>query len=157
MNYTPNFKLPTWALSDRIQMQDFNDMTAKLDAALKAEETARSSAVTTLSQAMTQRGNCQVYTYTYHGTGTYGADNPTVIPIPKLPYLLLIFNNVDQMHALTPQTRQMDFLLYNGHAYGYLTWSDTSLSIYSPTDAIYQLNHGNAEYYAMAFYLANGT
>ena len=36
MEYTTNYQLPTWVESDRIQMDDFNDMTDKLDAAIAA-------------------------------------------------------------------------------------------------------------------------
>ena len=36
MNYTTNYQLPTWVETDRIQMDDFNDMTDKLDAAIAA-------------------------------------------------------------------------------------------------------------------------
>ena len=41
MNHTPNFQLPDWEEKDRIQMGDFNDMTAKIDTALAAERDAR--------------------------------------------------------------------------------------------------------------------
>ena len=39
-NYTTNYQLPKWEKTDRIQMKDFNDMTATLDAALKANADA---------------------------------------------------------------------------------------------------------------------
>ena len=48
MTKTTNYQLPKWEKTDRVQMKDFNDMTATLDAALKdnadaitAEPTAR--------------------------------------------------------------------------------------------------------------------
>ena len=34
MNQTPNYALPSWEATDRILMEDFNDMTEKVDAAL---------------------------------------------------------------------------------------------------------------------------
>ena len=40
MTKTTNYQLNQWAKSDRIQMKDFNDMTATLDAALKANADA---------------------------------------------------------------------------------------------------------------------
>ena len=40
MTKTTNYQLNQWAKSDRIQMEDFNDMTATLDAALKANADA---------------------------------------------------------------------------------------------------------------------
>ena len=36
MEYTVNYQLPTWVKEDRIRMEDFNDMTDKLDAAIAA-------------------------------------------------------------------------------------------------------------------------
>ena len=40
MTKTPNYQLPKWEKTDRVQMKDFNDMTATLDAALKANADA---------------------------------------------------------------------------------------------------------------------
>ena len=40
MTKTTNYQLPKWEKTDRIQMSDFNDMTAALDAALKANADA---------------------------------------------------------------------------------------------------------------------
>ena len=40
MTKTTNYQLPEWENTDRIQMKDFNDMTATLDAALKANADA---------------------------------------------------------------------------------------------------------------------
>ena len=39
-NHTTNYQLPKWEKTDRVQMKDFNDMTAKIDAALKANADA---------------------------------------------------------------------------------------------------------------------
>ena len=40
MKRTTNYALPTWEKSDFIQMSDFNDLTQKADAALKANADA---------------------------------------------------------------------------------------------------------------------
>lgn len=40
MTETTNYKLTQWAKDDRILMEDFNDDNAKIDAALKAQESA---------------------------------------------------------------------------------------------------------------------
>lgn len=40
MTKTTNYQLPKWEKTDRSQMKDFNDMTATLDAALKANADA---------------------------------------------------------------------------------------------------------------------
>lgn len=43
MKRTTNYSLPTWEKSDFIQMSDFNDLTHKLDTALKANADAAAS------------------------------------------------------------------------------------------------------------------
>ena len=48
MTKTTNYQLPEWEKTDRIQMKDFNDMTATLDAALKAN----ADAIRLLNEAM---------------------------------------------------------------------------------------------------------
>jgi len=99
-----------------------------------------------------------IYTYKYHGTGTYGQSNPTVIPYPKKPFILIIAaSQASEKSAwiLTPTTNQVDFLLNDGHAYCQLTWSDSSLSMFTTytknAAAYYQFNHGNNDYYVLAF------
>ena len=52
MTKTTNYQLPKWEKTDRIQMKDFNDMTAKLDAALKANADAASYAPVLLINEM---------------------------------------------------------------------------------------------------------
>ena len=96
MKRTTNYALPTWEKSDFIKMDDFNDLTQKLDAALKsgadsaasgvsAEASARESAVaaeaqaranalaalqTALSAAIGSGGKtCRICTGSYTGTG----------------------------------------------------------------------------------------
>ena len=44
MKRTANYALPDWEKSDFIKMDDFNDMTRKLDAALKANADAAAGA-----------------------------------------------------------------------------------------------------------------
>lgn len=43
MKRTTNYDLPTWEKDDFIRMQDFNDLTGKLDAALKSGADAQTS------------------------------------------------------------------------------------------------------------------
>ena len=51
MKRTANYDLPTWEQDDAIRMKDFNDLTGKLDAALKSGADANASA----SAALTAR------------------------------------------------------------------------------------------------------
>ena len=50
MKRTTNYALPTWEKSDFIQMSDFNDLTQKTDAALKANADAARAARPTARQ-----------------------------------------------------------------------------------------------------------
>lgn len=67
MKRTTNYSLPTWEKSDFIQMSDFNDLTHKLDTALKSHDDtlntkADSSSVTAVQQevAAAREANCLV-------------------------------------------------------------------------------------------------
>ena len=67
MKRTTNYALPTWEKSDFIQMSDFNDLTHKLDAALKSHDDtlntkADTSSVTAVQQevAAAREANCLV-------------------------------------------------------------------------------------------------
>lgn len=67
MKRTTNYSLPTWEKSDFIQMSDFNDLTHKLDTALKGHDDtlntkADTSSVTAVQQevAAAREANCLV-------------------------------------------------------------------------------------------------
>lgn len=81
MKRTTNYALPTWEKSDFIQMSDFNDLTQKTDAALKANadaigEKATAAALAALAKNLGVVGhNARVTWGSYTGTGTYGASN----------------------------------------------------------------------------------
>lgn len=67
MKRTTNYSLPTWEKSDFIQMSDFNDLTHKLDTALKSHDDtlntkADTSAITAVQQevAAAREANCLV-------------------------------------------------------------------------------------------------
>ena len=65
LKHTTNYALPDWEKSDFIQMSDFNDLTHKLDTALKGHDDtlntkADTSAVTAVQQevAAAREANC---------------------------------------------------------------------------------------------------
>ena len=67
MNTTTNYTLPQWEKSDPIKMSDFNDLTHKLDTALKSHDDtlntkADTSSVTAVQQevAAAREANCLV-------------------------------------------------------------------------------------------------
>ena len=89
MKKTDNYSLPQWEKQDFIKMEDFNDLTQKTDAALKAnadatatglnaEIAARSEADAALQAALTAAVgttgyNCRMIAGSYTGTGRSGS------------------------------------------------------------------------------------
>ena len=55
MKRTANYALPDWEKSDFIKMDDFNDMTRKLDAALKAGADANTAADASIAAVFLER------------------------------------------------------------------------------------------------------
>ena len=107
MKKTDNYSLPQWEKQDFIKMEDFNDLTRKTDAALKAHDTAlgekaaatalaaeaenRSAALaalqTALAAAIGSGGKtCRIFTGSYTGTGSTSVS----IPTPFYPVLAFV-------------------------------------------------------------------
>ena len=70
MTKTTNYQLPKWEKTDRIQMKDFNDMTASIDTALA--------------------GAAKIAVGTYEGTGTCGSANPNTLTFDFVPKLVWV-------------------------------------------------------------------
>lgn len=97
LNTTGNYQLNQWDGSDRILRTDFNADNAKIDAAIKANATAinaesilRNGAISSLTNQLAKKGNCQIWTTTYVGTGEKGAEHPNSITFPAQPVLFFI-------------------------------------------------------------------
>ena len=154
MTKTTNYQLPKWEKTDRIQMKDFNDMTATLDAALKANADTAAAA----DAAVALCGNCKIETSTYTGTGTYGSANPTTLTFPKKPTLLFVLASSGNGFMLmvtdkTPATTNA-FVYYNGATWGTvnLSWQGSTLRFYSDRYDTWQGNASGVVYQVVAFY-----
>ena len=100
LKQTTNYQLPSWDSEDRILRTDFNDLTEKVDTALKAnanavssEASTRASAVSSLTTKISQRGNCKAEIKTYTGTGLHGSANPCSQTFSKKPMAIFITGN----------------------------------------------------------------
>ena len=109
MEYTSNYQLPTWAKEDRIMMDDFNDMTGKLDTALA------------------KKGNCHIYARVYVGQGDFGASNPCSVTLPGRLTVMLIAN----------RTNGQFMLLVEGEEIGYTCGGGTAGKVHVTWDAAY--------------------
>ena len=114
MQKTTNYGLPQWVADDQIRMDDFNDLTQKLDTALKShdtslgqkaaasaltgEQTARQNAdaalqksVTALTKNLGAAGhNCRIAWGSYTGTGQTGSAHPNTLNFDFYPVLVLV-------------------------------------------------------------------
>ena len=149
MKRTTNYALPTWEKSDFIQMSDFNDLTQKTDAALKAnadaaggkaDGAATNAALAALAKNLGTAGhNCRVAFGSYVGDGNVGQAAPTTLASPFYPVLVLVQRVISGNNSIAnpsvfvrPNDKgtnaadksTMDSLLY-------LTWADDSVSWYS--------------------------
>ena len=166
MTKTTNYQLNQWEKSDRILMDDFNDMTATLDAALKANADAAQAlqsgkadaqTVSALAKNLGTAGhNCRVAFGSYVGDGNVGQAAPTTLASPFYPVLVLmqrvisgnnsianpsVFVRTNDKGTNAADKSTMDSLLY-------LTRADDSVSWYSyNTGGAYaQLNTNGTTY-----------
>ena len=86
MNQTTNYGLTQWEATDRILMEDFNSDNTKTDAALKEN----ADSIAALETAVAGKGNCQIYTTTYTGTGSSDASGACSLTFPKPPLLVVV-------------------------------------------------------------------
>ena len=169
MNQTDNYQLCQWDEDDRILRADFNSDNQKTDAAIAAnaaavaaEAGARASAVAALTEALGQKGNCQIETFTYTGNGTFGEENPTVINFSRMPVMfvitgektLVIGGGGDSKASAILQSTYMTSTTYISDLP--LTWSGNQLRTYNNSYASDQLNRANVVYRVFALYRNDG-
>ena len=153
MTKTTNYQLPKWEKTDRIQMKDFNDMTATLDAALKANADTAAAA----SAAVALCGNCKIETSTYTGTGTYGSANPTTLTFPKKPTAVIVFGEYSLLFITDKNTSTANVLCWLSDRTSWsrakISWTGNKLKIYSENSyPAVQANMQNTVYQVIAFY-----
>ena len=131
MNYTQHYQLPQWVDSDRILRTDFNDMASKLDAALKSNADALSEN----TAAVSAKGNCQIVSGSYVGSGLAGAAYPTSLTFDKKPLAVFIMptNRYGSSNSSIMMVRGAVWCQY--HPDGLTTvctvnWGETSVSWY---------------------------
>ena len=165
MKRTTNYALPDWEKSDFIQMSDFNDLTQKTDAALKAnadaaggkaDGAATSAALAALTKNLGAAGhNCRIAFGSYTGTGTYGSANPNTLQFDFYPVLVFIGDMDATSSPRNPTVFLRDRIkVCAGPAAGngllVATWSDNALSWYCRSDNDYYQLNGSGKLYRYA-------
>ena len=135
-NYTEHYDLCQWEATDQVQRTEFNADNAKIDAALDAlagqvaekadgdDLAALSETVAGHTAALALRGNCQIYTTTYTGTGTVSR----TFSFPKQPLLVIIGGPSIYLVAVRGITALLS--TENGESNNLTgTWSGTALTV----------------------------
>ena len=142
MKRTANYDLPTWQQDDAIRMKDFNDLTGKLDAALKSGADANASASAALTALLADVGsggqNCRAVTGSYTVTGTYGEANKLTIQTPFKPLMLFVTNpdtSANQHMVVWLRGMAAGDNGYNGRTM-VLEWGERAVSWYSTTTGV---------------------
>lgn len=152
MKQTPQYQLYQWEKMDRILMEDFNRDNAKVDAALAEVRASAAASAATLAQhtaAIAKLGNCQIYTTSYTGNGTYGETNPCSLSFPKPPVVVMIFGG-GQWWIGNPDSG-LTFLADGRFVMGSCSRTGSTLSWYvAAGNARQQMNYSGTRYYVAA-------
>ena len=149
MTKTTNYQLPKWEKTDRIQMKDFNDMTATLDAALKAN-----------ADAIAGCGNCRMSMLAYTGNGKHNdAENGsyiTEINFTAIPAAYLIVGPHGMMIGRGGDAAALGLFNNINTGRGYIdeqpvTWSGAVLQLKSAIHPRYQMNETGCTYWILRF------
>jgi len=180
-NYTSNYSLCQWAADDKVLRTEFNADNAKIDAALgslaasvsgaasgsevsslkttvsgKADKSVVDSLSATVSRhtaELSKKGNCQLYTTSYTGTGYYGEGSPVSLTFPKKPIAVFVCSGAVRLSMFqgvgSARTEQS-----SNTAYATVSWSGNTVRWYS-TSTAGQLNSTGAAYQVFAFLQAD--
>ena len=141
MTKTTNYQLPKWEKTDRVQMKDFNDMTATLDAAL----TATADAAAAASAAVALCGNCAVQHITYTGTGS----TVRQFTFAHKPLMLTVFGDNVYFFAVQGAEDATSRRGGSGAAICSVTWEGKSAS-WTNDDLTMMCNAANQTYQLIA-------
>ena len=150
MNYTQHYQLPQWVETDRILMDDFNDSYEKIDAALDSlrEDVDANDAAQTA--ALAAKGNCQIYTGTYVGSGKYGINNRNSFTFPKAPLAILITDPIDGYVLWATNGMQQAYAQTSQGSLLNLSWEGNTVKWFNYNTNIEQLDHPGRMYYICA-------
>ena len=171
MKYTASHHLPSWDKSDRIRMEDFNDMTARLETSLTAgqkavsdEQKARQDAIAAERQArenadarMDQLGNCRIYHHVYSGTGSGSTIVPVTHTFPGKPLMLFVSDIGSGFAMFAPYGVTMaDAGLTNGvRSIVSMTWNGNTVRWSGSQQTGNQLNNQGRQYQIVALIAAD--
>ena len=139
-DYTEHYQLHQWEPEDSFLRTDFNEDHEKIDTALNglAEQNAA------LNDLVSQCGNCQVYTTSYTGKGSYGENSPCTLTFPFQPALVMVIGNFSMGFAAFGADAVITMKGREGYSCN-ASWSNEgkTLTWYHTTADSAQLNSSN--------------
>ena len=97
MKRTTNYDLPTWEKDDFIRMQDFNDLTGKLDAALKSGADAQTALQNAIKAVKATAENAYSSANKPYVAGSYTGNGGTqTVDLGFKPRFLVISRGFDK-------------------------------------------------------------
>ena len=173
-NLTPNFRLSLWAPEDKVSHEEFNEDHSKIDAALKAEADARvslagqvsqkasqsalssetstrASAISSLTNQVNKKGNCQIYYSSYVGDGVNTRSR--TLTFPSRPLMVFVMGSNIILRAIQGASYAMCKTSGEGGAACPASWSGNSLtwtgsSVWSASEIC---NAKDVTHYVVAF------
>ena len=144
-NYTTNYQLNQWEAADQVLRTEFNRDNQRIDAALAGLAAQN----TELAVAVANKGNCQLWTSSYVGTGTSGAGGTVQLTFPTAPMLLMV-SGLDTV-GISILQGQMIIVVRGGNIPIVTNWSNEgkTVSWYYDTPGE-QLNQNGITYKVLA-------
>lgn len=135
MKQTEKYQLNQWELTDRIQMEDFNNNNLKIEAAL---------------EGVTALCNCQIHLQTYTGTGEKG---PITHTFPHRPMFVAILRGGGDTWVFGARglSTISGHSAINSYVTASVTWGERSITIGSTGyDSFLCCNSADKQYYIAA-------
>ena len=156
-NHTANYDLCQWEATDQVLRTDFNQDNAKIDAALKSQADSVSGlsgeidglaqSIAANTSALNGKGNCEVYTTTYTGTGL----NYHSVTLPGLPMFIMVSGGYHCLWGVRNSSFGLSFNQFGQGTDLSFGWGNQSVSwSTSLNDDEFPCNMKNTTYYVLA-------
>lgn len=154
MEYTSKYHLPQWVESDRIMMEDFNQMCRDVEAGLESVKSESGTVVNSLMELIGSGGqNARITWGSYVGDGTFGDGVETRLEFDIHPVVVFIGNDQNISRPAWPSIllrgvdeAKSDYEQLSCH----VEWGDKSVSLTRGVSAERQNNIKDWTYYYVA-------
>ena len=128
---TANYSLNQWEAGDQVLRAEFNEDNQRVDGALaglagemtgKANQSEVDSLSAALTAGLAQKGNCQLVSGSYVGTGEYGLLKDNTLTFERRPLFLILVKDLIMMISGLADRGQATPVLGNAMAASTFDW-----------------------------------